>query len=198
VDVILAMLLLYLLIGPTGRSLSVDRLLANYWLRDSGRPRSETSECSWLANFSVRLIQVHMCVIYICAGLSKLQGESWWDGSALWLTLMMPEMNPLDMNWFTALGDGPIQVICALGTVLTIGYEISFAFLIWNRRLRPLVLALAVLLHGGIGLFMGLGVFSAAMLTGCLAFVDPLAMRWCLSQLTPNVTRTPAISAAAS
>lgn len=190
VDVVLAMLLLYLLLGPTGRSLSVDRLLSDYWRRNDRTLRGKEDGRSWSATFAIRLIQVHMCVIYLCAGLSKLQGESWWDGSAMWLTLMMPEMSPLDMSWFASLGDGQIQLICAIGTILTLGYEISFSFLIWNHRLRPLVLTLAILLHGGIGLFMGLGLFSAAMLAGCLSFVDPLTLSWLLHQLIPSPLRT--------
>ena len=37
------------------------------------------------ANLAIRLIQVHFCVIYAYAGLSKLQGGAWWSGEAVWL-----------------------------------------------------------------------------------------------------------------
>jgi hypothetical protein len=50
--------------------------------------------------------------------------------------------------------------------------------LIWNRTLRPLVLTLGVLLHAGIGLVMGLGLFSSVMLIGCAAFLNPTSLRW--------------------
>jgi hypothetical protein len=39
------------------------------------------------------------------------------------------------------------------------------------------MLTLAVILHAGIGLFMGLGAFGAAMLAGCLTFVEPTSVR---------------------
>jgi hypothetical protein len=36
---------------------------------------------------------------------------------------------------------------------------------------------MAVILHGCIGVLMGLGAFSLVMLTGCLAFVEPTKVR---------------------
>jgi predicted methyltransferase MtxX (methanogen marker protein 4) len=39
------------------------------------------------------------------------------------------------------------------------------------------MLTLAVVMHAGIGLLMGMGAFGAAMLTGCLAFVDASRVR---------------------
>jgi hypothetical protein len=72
------------------------------------------------------------------------------------------------------------HLVSVSGVVLTLFYEISFIFLIWNRTLRPIMLFLALMMHLGIGLFMGLGTFSAIMLTGCLAFVAPTSLRWLL------------------
>ena len=43
----------------------------------------------------------------------------------------------------------------------TLFFEISFVFLIWHRLWRPLILCLAILLHVGIGVFMGLDAFGA-------------------------------------
>src|SRR5690606_24525581 len=36
------------------------------------------------AGLALRLIQVHYCIIYFFAGVSKLQGRTWWTGEALW------------------------------------------------------------------------------------------------------------------
>ena len=35
-------------------------------------------------NVATRLLQVHLCVIYMFGGLAKVRGETWWDGSAMW------------------------------------------------------------------------------------------------------------------
>lgn len=166
-DSILAMLTLYLMCGPTGATLSLDRL----------RSRSRQTERSWAANVVIRMIQVHMCVIYLCAGLSKLQGARWWDGTAVWMTMVLPEYVVVDLSWLAYGGDWLCHLVSNVGVVVTLGFEISFAYLIWNRTMRPLLLFLAVLLHAGIGLVMGLGAFGAVMLIGCLAFVAPESIR---------------------
>jgi len=61
---------------------------------------------------------------------------------------------------------------------VTLVYEIGFAFLIWNKNVRPFLLFCAVLLHGGIAFVMGLPAFSALMVIGCFAFVSPESVRW--------------------
>jgi hypothetical protein len=63
------------------------------------------------------------------------------------------------------------ELVTTGGTLFTLAFEISFAFLVWNRSLRPLLIVGAVLLHLGIALCMGLVAFSMMMLTGVLAFV---------------------------
>ena len=55
------------------------------------------------ANLSLRLIQLHLVVIYGMAGLGKLQGPSWWNGMAIWGTMTAGEFVVFD---FTA--DGPL------------------------------------------------------------------------------------------
>ena len=69
-DQINIMLTLYLAIGPSGQTLSLDRWLM---VRRLARPRMRPAP-SVSANLAQRLIQVHMCVIYFFAGISKLQG----------------------------------------------------------------------------------------------------------------------------
>src|SRR5262245_49629513 len=79
-DQINAMLTLYLAIGPSGAALSFDRWRA---LRRGLAP-DHRPEPSAGANLALRLINVHMCVIYFFAATSKLQGEAWWNGEAMW------------------------------------------------------------------------------------------------------------------
>ena len=86
-DQITAMLTLYLAISPSGAAVSLDRMRVRCrdWRRQlTFRPMSEPPEedrSSVGANLAIRLIQVHMCLIYFCAGLSK-HGVAWWDGTA--------------------------------------------------------------------------------------------------------------------
>ena len=176
------MLTFYLMFGPTGKALAIDALLeqiANNRSTSGPRIKRRSPVPSWSANLVVRLIQVHICVIYLCAGLSKLQGETWWNGTAIWCVLMTSDVVPFDLHWLGYLNNLGLAIIIETATAATLIFEISFAFLVWNRLLRPLVLLAALILHLGIGVVMGLGAFSAAMLTGCLAFVPPDLVRRC-------------------
>ncbi len=179
-DVILAMLLLYMMFGPTGSTLSLDRLIRDRRKRKAGTRLLETAEPSWSANVVVRMIQIHLCIIYLCSGLAKLQGEMWWDGTAIWHVFMIGDLAPYDMRWLGQLPYWCIDAISTAGVAGTLIFEICFVFLIWNRLLRPLFLCAAVALHVGIGVFMGLDAFAAVMLTACLSFVPPEGLQWLL------------------
>jgi hypothetical protein len=178
-DQINVMLTLYLAIGPSGAVLSVDRLLAR-------RRESAASIVPALmsANLAQRLIQVHMCVIYFFAGVSKLQGPSWWDGEAMWRAFANLEYQTADMTW---LAWHPWLVNAM--THVTIVWEISFCALIWVKLARPLVLALAVVLHVGIGACLGMWTFGLIMLIGCASFLPNEGVRQLVEILSRKMAR---------
>jgi hypothetical protein len=186
-DSVLSMLLLYLMFAPTGATLSLDRLITRYFrarrgMEGKGKPVNRLPlEQRWSATLMTRLIQIHMSIIYLMAGLAKLQGASWWSGTAAWYTMMVPEFELFNLRWLGTQPEWLYHLIVFGATYYTLIFEISFIFLVWNRWLRPLVLAGAVALHVGIGFFMGLGGFGVAMLTGCLAFVYPSSLRWLIA-----------------
>ena len=172
-DQINAMLTLYLAIGPSGQALSIDRLLA---VRRSG---SLAPPCPASGrNLALRLINVHMCVIYLFAGLSKLQGEAWWTGEAMWQALANMEYQTADMTW---LAWHPW--LLNLLTHVCVLWEVSFCMLIWRPRLRPLMLAGAVVLHAGIGACLGMWTFALIMLVGCASFLPRSAVSELLASL---------------
>ena len=70
-----------------------------------------------------------------------------------------------------------------LQVLFTLVVEIGLPFLIWNRHLRWVMICGSVLLHTGIGLFMGLVTFSLMMLAMLLAFVPPEVVRRTLAAL---------------
>lgn len=167
-DQINAMLTFYLAIGPCGAALSVDR-----WRRariDQGDRWCGPPSIS--ANISLRLIQLHMCVIYLFAGLAKLEGQSWWNGYAMWQSFANYEYQTLDLTWLA-----PHVFVWNLLTHATVAWEISFCTLIWFPLLRPLVLACGILMHLGIGLCLGMWTFGLIMLVGCSSFLSPTLLR---------------------
>ena len=60
--------------------------------------------------------------------------------------------------------------LAELMTHTAILWELSFAALIWVRPLRPVVLAIGILLHVGIGAAMGMWTFGLIMIFGHVAF----------------------------
>lgn len=166
-DKINCLLAMYLIIGPCGARYSIDRI----WRLRRGAPKEVPPSIS--ANLAIRLIQIHMCVIYLFSGLGKLQGESWWNGEAVWFSSANLEYQFLiDMTW---LANHPWLV--ALLTHLTVYWELSYSALVWPRLTRPWVLLMAVLVHGGICIAYGMPTFGLAMIIGNLAFVSPEAVR---------------------
>jgi hypothetical protein len=181
-DAMMSFMLLYLCIGPSGAALSLDR-----WLYRRRTGDASPQQSSWLANVALRLMQIHMCIVYFIAGVAKLQGSTWWEGTATWLTMNAPLFNEsLDIGWLThpMLGEWFWNFFTFASTYFTLAFEISFPFLIWNRYLRPWMIFAAILLHVGIGLFMGLGGFGMIMLSGCFSFIPQSGLRWAYSILT--------------
>jgi hypothetical protein len=164
-DQINGFLALYLAVGPSGDAYSVDNWRRRWQGRAGGAP-------TVLANLATRLIQCHMCVVYLFAGLGKLLGPSWWAGTALWGAFANLEYQTLDMTW---VAGHPLLVNSI--THLILFWEISYVALIWPRLTRPLMLALAVPLHLGIAVCMGMITFGLIMLVGNLAFVPPELVR---------------------
>jgi hypothetical protein len=165
-DKINCMLAMYVMLGPCGARYSIDRL----WRMRRGAPNDVPPSTG--ANFAIRLIQLHMCVIYLFSGLGKLQGETWWTGDAVWYSVATLEYQSIDMTW---LWHYPWLV--NLLTHATVAFELSYPALIWPRLTRPWVLLMAVLVHGGIVLFLGMPTFGLVMLIGNLAFVSPKTVR---------------------
>lgn len=173
-DRVNCMLAMYLMLGPCGARYSVDRWLEKR--RAAAKGETPAVEPSAAANVAIRLIQVHMCIIYLFSALAKLVGppfgSSWWDGTAVWWAAAIPEYQSIDMTW---LANWPLLV--AAMTYVTVFWELAYPALVWPRATRPVVLALAVAAHGGIALTLGMITFGLAMLIGNLAFVRPEFVR---------------------
>jgi hypothetical protein len=113
-----------------------------------------------------------MCIIYLFSGIAKIQGEPWVLGDASWQSFAMLEYQSLDMTW---LANWPRTL--NLMTHATVFWELSYCALVWPALTRPFVLAMAVLVHGGIALCLGMPTFGLVMLIGNLAFVSPKTVR---------------------
>ncbi len=160
------MLAMYLLLGPCGARYSLDRL----WRLRKGTATDPAP--STAANLAIRLMQVHLCVVYLFSGLAKMEGTSWQLGTAVWWAAASYEYQSLDLTWLAAW-----PMLVAILTHATVFWEAYYCCLVWNRFTRPWVLWMAVAVHGGIALFLGMITFGLAMIFANLSFLKPETVR---------------------
>lgn len=192
-DTMMNILLLYLMIGNCGAALSLDRLLARRraaraslgrtgGLDDATKAYLAAPPKSVAAGFALRLTQVHFCIIYMAAGMSKLKGGSWWNTNAFWDTMANPEFTLIHFQWYEDWLRFMVQqrfvYSCMAGfmVVFTFVLELGLPLLIWTR-LRPVYIVLGALFHFGISLSMGLNMFGLLMMTLLISFMPGCAIR---------------------
>jgi hypothetical protein len=163
----------FLAVPPAQRALSVDRARALRAGRATGDLAGPTAVPSW----TVRMIQLQLCVLYVVSGFWKVIDPTWQDGTALWVALASPT--------FTRFG-APAwvpQPLFALGTLTVSWWELLFPVLVALRWTRCAALAFGVLVHLFILVFMNVGVFPVAMLGLYPAFLTPAEGRAALAAL---------------
>jgi hypothetical protein len=172
-DQIVLMLSMYLCVGNSGDVWSVDAHAAKLLRSTSSGPGGSREEFStWNNTLAMRLIQLHLCVIYLFGGLGKLRGWMWWDGSAMWFSAASYEYQSVSMTWI-----GSMPTLGSIATHLTLFWEFSYAALIWPHSTRRWVLATAIAVHAGIAIFLGMITFGVMMIVANMAFVEPCWFR---------------------
>lgn len=172
-DQINCMLALYCAIGPSGSAFSLDGVLRRRKQRRAAGSEPDRLDLTDAdkklvgANLALRLIQVHVCVIYFFSATGKMLGESWWDGLAIWDAVANYEYQSLDMTW---LAWHPWLVNFL--THAAVLWELCFSALVWIRPLRLWVLAVGVMLHLGIATCLGMPTFGLAMVFTYTAFLS--------------------------
>ncbi len=149
--------LFYLMIAP----------LPNRWALSFKLVPQSTASSERLG-FHRRILQVHLCIIYFFAGLSKSMGTDWWNGNSAWRALTRPPFDlvpPEVLIRFAYLLPAIGIMVCLLET----GYPVF----IWMRRTRALWLAGILFMHLSIGLTMGLYLFALIMIVLNLAAFGP-------------------------
>jgi len=163
VDTMLHICLFYCAWMPVGSAFSLDQIRG----RSSAAP-------TFIANLGLRALQLHLCIIYLNTGLAKLRGVQWRSGEAIWHALMQPQFAVFDMSWLASV---PWLALVMCWSVIII--ETGYVIFIWPAKTRPFWLGATIALHVGIGLLMGLWIFSLVMFVmNFSAFGFNLLPRW--------------------
>jgi predicted DCC family thiol-disulfide oxidoreductase YuxK len=174
-DNILTLMAVYLVFTASGDYWSLDaRRRARRAERQSGPSiappawRSELGavrqQCVTLMhNGAVLVIAAQVCVIYATAGLTKVQGQMWQNGSAMSYVLRLTWFQPWPglSHWFA----GHSLMLTLVGYV-TVLVQSGFTFIVFSPKLKYPALVILVLMHLSIAVLLGLPFFSAIMLIG--------------------------------
>jgi uncharacterized membrane protein YphA (DoxX/SURF4 family) len=145
--------LFYLMLSPLPDRYSLDHWLLKVELRD---PQ--------LLGFWRRVLQVHMCFVYLIGGLAKCLGNGWWDGSNLWRSLTRPPFNLISPDILVRFK----YALPILGISICL-IELGYPFFIWIRKTRLFWLVCILAIHAAIGLAMGMYLFALVMIVLNLA-----------------------------
>lgn len=137
--------LFYCMIMPIGKSFSVDRLLF----------KRNKSIYTSSGTFFTRMLQLHLCVVYFFAGLSKAVGVTWWNGEGIWRALMSGYFQKVDMTWLAEYQW--VAYAVSVGVVLI---ELTYPVLIHIKKTQLVFLACIITMHLSIAVIMGLYLFA--------------------------------------
>ena len=167
---VLAMIVLYLCLGPAGACFSVDAWLRR---RRASRVANETDEPSisksTAATIATRLIQVHLAAIFVSSRLAVLSVQTWWGGDAVWWLVARPR----SPGFWLARPLSRMPLVFMALTHLVVAYHFLFPLLVWNRLARPLVLAAGLVIWPIVAIVSGLYLYAALMLAGTCSYLPP-------------------------
>lgn len=184
---ILLPLLFFSMFLPLSNAYSLDRLLVK-----KSAKKNLTYSSQNFARWPVRLMQITIALVYFFSGLSKvLDGASWRAGTAISILASSP-------SWFR-YPDSPFfqnTYVSQWLSYSTLFFELSFIWLVWHKRLRPVVVLTGILFHVGLIFSMGPGIlpFNLVMIAGLTLFIDPSLIKKLLLRVPSGLRRNRLVS----
>lgn len=121
-----------------------------------------------LHNCGMFVIAAQVCVLYGAAGLYKVQGVLWRDGTALHYVLNLDLFQPWPALSAQADSHHLLAAVVGYATVLV---QVAFPFTVFSR-LKYVVLCVLLGMHAGIAVLLGLPMFSGAMIVADAVFLS--------------------------
>ena len=169
-DNIIVLMAVYLVFTACGRRWSLDarrrrRRVPPPVSRQAALMRCQIS--TLLHNCGMFVIAAQVCVLYGSAGLYKVQGGLWRDGTALHYVLNLDLFQP----WpgLSHLADHH-HVLMGIAAYVTVLVQVAVPFTLFSR-VKYVVLGLLAGMHIGIAVLLGLPVFSGAMIIADAVFL---------------------------
>ncbi len=161
-DTFMRQIAFWMMFAPSGRILSVD-----YW-----QQKKESGSKAWFdqtgPGWTIRALQLQMCLLYMQAFWSKIWGPIWWSGTAVYYTARIEEFYHFPVVPYVFDHLWTCQVI----SFATLFIEFSLFTFIWVKEFRYLVLLLGVAQHLSIEWMMNIPIFEWLMIINYLLFID--------------------------
>ncbi|MCT9075180.1 HTTM domain-containing protein [Streptomyces fulvoviolaceus] len=203
-DNLVLLMAMYLVFTACGRRWSLDARRARLRASAGKTPRppggraaaaglrgSRRTLTSVLHNCGMFVIAAQVCFLYGSAGLYKVQGGTWGNGTALHYVLNLDLFRP----WpeLSLMADEH-DVLIAVACYLTVLLQVAFPFVLFGRLKYP-VLTVLLGMHLGIAVLMGLPLFSGAMIIADAVFLPDrfyrsLGRLWRRTSRRPDVRKT--------
>lgn len=146
VETFLHIALFYCMVLPVGISKSLDQYL------------NPGTVAPYLITLSVRIIQLHLAIMYMASGLEKAMGSQWWNGEAIWIALQQDQFHKYNTDWMANMPVVP--KVLGWGTLVV---ETFYPVGIFWRKTRSFWLLGILSMHLFIALFLGLTLFGGLM-----------------------------------
>jgi hypothetical protein len=174
---------LFLLLAPSGAALSLDQR------RKTGSFFNAEDRAPW----ALRLFQIQLSIVYIATVWDKVRGDTWNAGTAVSYSLRLLDLqNFVTPDWLVM--NPALMNLAAWGTLVV---ELGLGLFVWNRRARPWLLGVGVVLHLSILATIAVGFFSFAVFVLYLSFLSPEAARrgveWIRGKLRRRASPEPAV-----
>jgi len=159
-DTAMRVMSFWIMFLPLGRAYALDRL------------RKPDLSLTAFA-FPLRIAQLQFAFIYLATFIMKAHGETWLDGSAVYLSLQLRGFTHPIADWLLASAPYLFFQIATLFTIIAEGAFFPLMFLPFEQPRLKLVGLLAMgSVHIGIGILMAVPNFSMVMLACYLLFFE--------------------------
>lgn len=165
-DNIIQIVLVYAVFANLGAYFSLDAERKRGRLEATGTGHQMKA---LLHNAAMLAVAVQLCLLYGTAGLYKVQGEAWRNGTAIYYIFRVGDFSWPGRSDFLR---NNAYAVTAL-TYGTVALQLSFPFMFFSsRRARRVALASTALFHLGTAVLMGLVTFAAFMISIELSLVS--------------------------
>jgi hypothetical protein len=165
---------LYVVLSNAGRFASIDAWRRR--AREGPVPPETWSGPGW----PVRLLQIHVCLLYAVAGIARLSDPAWLGGEMVFASLTDRTFGRWDVDWY------PFFPLLRIPAYVALALEPLAPLLLWIPATRTLCALLLISLHAGLELAGTFGWWHWLMMPLLTVFLPPSWVAWALRRVLPR------------